>query len=724
MSREIYPETAEESLISPQPRKQKFCLSIFSCFCCCCIKNQKEITRKFWAKLWSKLSNKKDFDPVYTTLFHLYSQQPAIEELKRCNISPDPKKSSREDLEFYVPQICNLLLFIYNEDVKALLMTILYMCRESFYFAHRVLWCLNSTNFRDIEATHLDPYILIQTISKVAKEHARLYIEKWQKIEEVAKEIGMSLTESGLIYADPYNIEYEEVKHALKLYSSQELNMCKSPLNVKYIPLGFFSSEINPDPFDSTMAFIDKLTSISTTIMKSSDKKSVLQKELIKVNENLPACVYIPFNNPKLRESFVLHIPISEAKVFTTKERAPYLICIEVFRPLQEFKMQRNINNSYMRRSMSSGADRGFAKSFMHNHSTSFLEKMATQTIDPRYFKGPTQSMMIPRLRPAHSLTQEYHYDTFKDSRLNSLAVVYEVDTSDSSEDIIKSFKKTADRIRQNSPYGTLNTWSLVHVIVKSGDDLRQEQLAMQLISFFLQTFKEKSLKLWLYAYDILATGQDCGILECVPDAISIDALKKATQRKTLYEYFLQTYGEENSHTFRKARKCFMRSLAGYSLLCYILQIKDRHNGNILMDKSGHIIHIDFGFMLSNAPGKGMKFEKAPFKLTDEFENLLGGRRSNFFIKFRTLCVKGFTALKDRAEQIILMVDMMRTGAGASLGCFSAGEQTTKMLRERLMPGGRQSDREYINELIDESLDNWTTRCYDKFQYCCQNILY
>lgn len=557
----------------------------------------------------------------------------------------------------------------------------------------------------------------------MTKDAVRLFIEKSQKIEEVAKEIGMSLTESGLIYTDPYDREYEEVKQALKLYSSQEVNICKSPLNVKYIPLGFFSSETNPDPFDSTMAFIDNLTSISTTIMKSSDKKSVLKKELTKINERLPACVYIPFNNPKLRESFVLHIPINEAKVFTTKERAPYLICIEVFRPLQEFKMQRDMNKSYMRRSMSSG-ERTFSKSFMHNHSTSFLEKMATQTIDPRFFKGPTQSMMIPNSRPSHSLTEEYHYDTYKDSRMNSLAAVYEVDTSESSEDIIKSFKKTADRIRQNSPYGDLKTWSLVHVIVKSGDDLRQEQLAMQLISFFLQTFKEKSLKLWLYAYDILATGHDCGILECVPDAISIDALKKATQRKTLYEYFLQTYGEENSHDFRKARKCFMRSLAGYSLLCYILQIKDRHNGNILMDRSGHIIHIDFGFMLSNAPGKGMKFEKAPFKLTDEFEDLLGGRRSNFFIKFRSLCVKGFTSLKDKAEQIILMVDMMRTGAGSSLGCFSAGEQTTKMLRERLMPGGRQSDREYINELIDESLDNWTTRCYDKFQYCCQNILY
>jgi phosphatidylinositol kinase/protein kinase (PI-3 family) len=46
-------------------------------------------------------------------------------------------------------------------------------------------------------------------------------------------------------------------------------------------------------------------------------------------------------------------------------------------------------------------------------------------------------------------------------------------------------------------------------------------------------------------------------------------------------------------------------------------QVKDRHNANLLLDEDGHIIHIDFGFMLSNSPG-GVNFESAPFKLTRE----------------------------------------------------------------------------------------------------------
>jgi phosphatidylinositol 4-kinase len=123
--------------------------------------------------------------------------------------------------------------------------------------------------------------------------------------------------------------------------------------------------------------------------------------------------------------------------------------------------------------------------------------------------------------------------------------------------------------------------------------------------------------------------------------------------------------------------------------VCYILQIKDRHNGNILIDIEGHILHIDFGFLLSNAPGKGMKFETAPFKLNQEMIDVLGGEDSTKFREFRQRMARGFMALQAKAEKIIILVEMMLMGT-SDLPCFVAGPLLLGTLKERLFPNGHR----------------------------------
>jgi phosphatidylinositol kinase/protein kinase (PI-3 family) len=92
---------------------------------------------------------------------------------------------------------------------------------------------------------------------------------------------------------------------------------------------------------------------------------------------------------------------------------------------------------------------------------------------------------------------------------------------------------------------------------------------------------------------------------------------------------------------------------AGYSVITYLLQIKDRHNGNILVDRDGHLIHIDFGFMLSNSPGGNMGFEAAPFKLPLDYVEIIGGLDSPAWAYFKKLFKEGFEAARKHSDSLI-----------------------------------------------------------------------
>lgn len=132
----------------------------------------------------------------------------------------------------------------------------------------------------------------------------------------------------------------------------------------------------------------------------------------------------------------------------------------------------------------------------------------------------------------------------------------------------------------------------------------------------FYKIFSDAKLPVWLRPYDVVATNASSGIVEAIADTISIDSLKRNDLSYTsLLDFFVRRFGSVHSSSFHRARSNFIKSLAAYSIVCYLLQIKDRHNGNILLHAEGYIAHIDFGFILANNPGN-MHFESAPFKLT------------------------------------------------------------------------------------------------------------
>ncbi|THH16349.1 hypothetical protein EW146_g4282 [Bondarzewia mesenterica] len=274
--------------------------------------------------------------------------------------------------------------------------------------------------------------------------------------------------------------------------------------------------------------------------------------------------------------------------------------------------------------------------------------------------------------------------------------------------------------------------WDCLSVIMKTGGDLRQEQLAVQLIQEFKRIWQEENCQCWVRYFRILITGGSSGLVETISDAVSIHSIKKAEYARrltegqlghvTLLDHFKNTYGDPSSAKFARAQRNFAKSLAGYSIITYLLQIKDRHNGNILLDREGHLIHIDFGFMLSNSPGN-IGFEAAPFKLPLEYVEVLGGVDGQPLREFRRLFREGFEAARKHCDRIITMVELMQKDS--TLPCFAAfGEQTAVQLRERFQQALTHSlVEEHVDRLIDTSLGSHWTRLYDSYQYYSQSII-
>eukprot|EP01054_Gregarina_sp_Poly1_P000219 Gregarina_sp_Poly_1__218@NODE_1050_length_5233_cov_176_655052_g730_i0_p1_GENE_NODE_1050_length_5233_cov_176_655052_g730_i0NODE_1050_length_5233_cov_176_655052_g730_i0_p1_ORF_typecomplete_len1227_score214_89PI3_PI4_kinase/PF00454_27/1_4e41PI3Ka/PF00613_20/5_5e10PI3Ka/PF00613_20/2_1e03Ribosom_S30AE_C/PF16321_5/26Ribosom_S30AE_C/PF16321_5/48TF_Zn_Ribbon/PF08271_12/43TF_Zn_Ribbon/PF08271_12/14_NODE_1050_length_5233_cov_176_655052_g730_i0593739 len=247
------------------------------------------------------------------------------------------------------------------------------------------------------------------------------------------------------------------------------------------------------------------------------------------------------------------------------------------------------------------------------------------------------------------------------------------------------------DRIRQKSPYGNLKSWKLGAVIVKGGDDLRQELLASQLVLQFKAIFDEAKLPLYLRPYEILVTGAHSGIMEFITDTQSIDAIKKKFNVDSIGKVFDAAFADNPF----EAKRNFIESHAAYSLIGYFLQVRDRHNGNLLLDAAGHIIHIDYGYMLANSPGS-MGFETSPFKLSAELLAIMDGENSQHFEHFKELIVKGFLETRKHADRILLVVEMMLSAS--KMPCFAGNPEAARVaLNERFMLG--ISDKEVSSQL-------------------------
>lgn len=220
-----------------------------------------------------------------------------------------------------------------------------------------------------------------------------------------------------------------------------------------------------------------------------------------------------------------------------------------------------------------------------------------------------------------HQIEEDNKLHNFIDKKKdNEQKPLFDLSSTDIKNPFGKLWDEITEEIKSRSIFRRFQTYSVKCFITKSNDDLRQELLVIQIIKLMSDIFTEADIPLRLRPYEILITSPQSGLIEFLPNTLSIDALKKNLPPNWDLNHFFRCFFK---NSFEEAQKNFAESLAAYSLVCYILNIKDRHNGNILLDMNGNVIHIDFGFILGMSPGN-VSFETAPFKLTQVNLFILG----------------------------------------------------------------------------------------------------
>jgi len=282
-------------------------------------------------------------------------------------------------------------------------------------------------------------------------------------------------------------------------------------------------------------------------------------------------------------------------------------------------------------------------------------------------------------------------------------------------------------RIRLASPHAASSPgWDLTSIIVKANDDLRQEAFMMQLIELSKEAFVLGGLRTLsdLPTYSIVPTGSRSGIIQTIQNALSLDSLKKREDWTNLDGWF--TKNSDVSQTVQMRKMNFVKSLAAYSLICHIFEVKDRHNGNILLDIFGNIVHIDFGFILGIRPGGAWSLETAPFKLTREMIDVMGGLSSRMFSDFVTTFCTGFLALQASESAFVTLVEITAgRGGWSQLPCFKGLDvkDILEGLRGRFCTNlGKAETVSHCLNLIRLSINSYGTKNYDNFQYYSNGI--
>ncbi|KAJ1567431.1 Phosphatidylinositol (PI) 3-kinase, partial [Cladochytrium tenue] len=206
-------------------------------------------------------------------------------------------------------------------------------------------------------------------------------------------------------------------------------------------------------------------------------------------------------------------------------------------------------------------------------------------------------------------------------------------------------------------------------VIFKTGDDLRQDQLVVQVIMLMDKLLRKENLDLRLTPYKVLATGVDVGMSQFIPSE-SLGSI-------------ISEYGSSLSN--------YLRAKNGNDIPASVVDNYVR--------SCGSMFHVDFGFILGRDP----KPFPPPMKLSKEMVDVMGGTASPLFQKFKAYCFVAYNNLRKSASLILNLFALM-VSANVPDIALEPDKAVLKVQEKFRLDLSEEEAMQFFQQLISESI--------------------
>lgn len=230
-------------------------------------------------------------------------------------------------------------------------------------------------------------------------------------------------------------------------------------------------------------------------------------------------------------------------------------------------------------------------------------------------------------------------------------------------------------------------------LMFKTNDDTRQDAVVISLLRIMDHLLHQQGLDLSLTPYRIQATSPTSGLIEVVPGVSTLESVKHDIpgywrmhlpsdhkgsvspppssfsslpsgaaaaavvaagegRGRSIRAIKSTSSSALRSSVWKAIKERYIKSLAGYSVITYLLGVGDRHLENILVASDGRLLHIDFGFLFGRDP----KPFAPPMKLCKEMIAVIGGEGSAAFQRFQTYCCRAYNILRQQAPLLLYVL--------------------------------------------------------------------